>query len=345
MSPSQPLRVVQYGLGPIGQAVAATVLDKQDAGAMALVGAVDVDPDKTGRDVADLLDRDRKPTGVTVTDDADGVLADADPDVVLHTTTSFLGGVEDQLLQCAQAGVHVVSSTEELSFPYDRHPALAERLDAAAREAGVVIAGTGVNPGYAMDTLPLTATGVCVDVGAVHVQRVVDAGERRQPLQDKVGAGITPEAFAQKKATGEFGHIGLVESLRMVAAGLDWPLDEVSESLEPVLAEAPIDTGYRTVEEGQVAGIHHAAAGLVDGTPRITLDLKMYVGADHPRDAVQVEGDPPIDLTIDGGIFGDTATVGMLVNVAPIAAGARPGLRTMADLPVPRAFGTRPTDG
>ena len=333
-----PLRVVQYGLGPIGQAVARTVLDKDDA--MTLVGAVDIDPEKTGRDVADVIGFDND-TGIQVSDDADAVLAETSPDVVLHTTTSFLDGVTDQLVQCARAGAHVVSSTEELSFPYERAPDAAARLHQVGRDEGVVIVGTGVNPGYAMDTMPLMATGVCTDVRTVTVERVVDAGERREPLQDKVGAGLSTEAFAEKKATGTFGHIGLRESLRMVADGLGWPLDAVEESLHPVHADAPVDTGYRQVDAGEVAGIHHSAKGIVDGTPRLSLDLKMYVGAESSYDAVNIDGTPPIDLRFRGGIFGDTATVGMLVNTAPLAADARPGLRTMADLPVPRAFAPR----
>jgi 2,4-diaminopentanoate dehydrogenase len=339
---AEPLRIVQYGLGPIGQAVACAVLQKADAGAMALVGAIDIDPDKIGRDVADLLDGEVAPTGITVSDDATHVLADAAPDVVLHTTTSFLDGVAEQLVQCAAAGAHVVSSTEELSFPYDRHPELAERLDDVAREHGVTLVGTGVNPGYAMDTLALTATGVCTEVQSVRVERVVDAGARRKPLQEKVGAGISEAAFAAREATGPFGHIGLRESLLMLADGLGWSLDRIEETLDPVIAETPVETPFLHVRPGEVAGIHQTTAGYVDDEPALSLDLKMYVGASDPRDAVTVDGDPPIDLVVQGGIFGDTATVGALINTAPLAARAAPGLRTMADLPVPRAFGTRP---
>lgn len=335
-----PLRILQYGLGPIGQSTARTVLEKQAADHLHLVGAIDVDPEKVGRDVADLLGDSSSATGIPVRDDAEAVLRETEPDVVLHTTTSFLDGVTDQLLQCAEAGVHVVSSTEELSFPYERHPERAKEIDRVARKEGIVIVGTGVNPGYAMDTLALAATGVCVDVDAVRVERVVDAAERRGPLQDKVGAGLSKQAFAEEKAAGGFGHIGLRESLWMVADGLGWDLEEVEETLEPVRSDRSIDTGHRAVQAGEVAGIHHSAIGVVNGEPRLTLDLKMFVGAENPHDAVTVEGDPPIDLVVENGIFGDTATVGMLVNVASLAAEASPGLRTMADLPVPRAFGT-----
>ena len=340
MSTSESLRILQYGLGPIGQDVARTVLSKDP---LTLVGAVDIDPEKAGRDVADVIAADHPATGLKVSGDAGQALADAAPDVVLHTTTSFLDGVADQLIQCARAGAHVVSSTEELSFPYQRSPETAERLDRVAREEGVAIAGTGVNPGYAMDTVPLLATGVCTDVEAVSVERVVDAGERRGPLQAKVGAGLSPEAFEEKRAGGGFGHIGLRESLHMLADGLGWAVENVEEALQPVLADAPVDTGVREVEAGAVAGIHHTAVGRVDGKDRLSLDLKMYVGADRSYDAVTVDGTPPIDLRFRGGIFGDTATVGMLVNMIPLVADAAPGLHTMADLPVPRAFATTPS--
>lgn len=341
--PTDSLRILQYGLGPIGQEVVRTVLSKEP---LTLVGAVDIDPGKAGRDVADLVDGDLSPTGVHVSDEAEEALVDSSPDVVLHTTTSFLDGVTEQLVQCARAGAHVVSSTEELSFPYHQSPDTADRLDQVAREEGVALVGTGVNPGYAMDTVPLLATGSCTDVWAVHVERVVDAGERRAPLQAKVGAGLSPQAFEERKAGGGFGHIGLRESLHMVADGLGWSLEAVEEELQPVHADSPVDTGVRQVEAGEVAGIHHTAVGQVGGESRLTLDLKMYVGADRSYDAVAIDGEPPIDLRFRGGIFGDTATVGMLVNMAPLAADASPGLHTMADLPVPRAFATSPgTEG
>lgn len=306
---------------------------------MELVGAIDTDPEKVGRDVASFLDH-HPTTGVTVSDAPTEVLDAADPDVVLHTTTSFLPGIEDQLRACMAAGADVVSSTEELSFPSHRHPDRAAALDAAAREADVTVVGTGVNPGYAMDTLPLTATGVCTAVDAVHVERVVDAAERRGPLQQKVGAGLSSEAFAEKKAAGGFGHIGLRESLRMIADGLGWALDDVTDTLEPMMADRAVDTPYCSASVGDVAGIHHTAAGQIDGHACLTLDLKMYVGAEQSHDTVQVEGTPPIDLTVRGGIFGDTATVGMLLNMAPLVHAASPGLKTMSELPVPRAVGT-----
>ncbi len=321
------LRIVQFGLGPIGQACARLVLDRPG---LDLVGALDLDPGRVGRDVGEVLGRDA--VGATVRDDAAAALAEWRPDVVLHTTLSFLDTIEGQLQTCIEAGAHVVSSSEELFWPFDRNPGFCERIDAAAREAGVAVVGTGVNPGFVMDLFPVVLSGVCARVDRVDVSRSVDAGRRRGPLQKKVGAGLTEAAFREREAAGGFGHIGMVESAKALAAGLGWTGAEVSETFGPHLATADHQTEHATVRSGDVAGIHQTATVRLDGEVRATLTLTMAVGAPD-EDRVQIAGDPPLDVVVQGGTFGDTATVAAVVNTAARVAVARPGLRTVLDLP------------
>jgi len=178
-----PFRVVQYGVGPIGLSCLRTLLAKHPS--IELVGAIDIDPDKVGKDAGEISGLDKK-TGVIISADATAVLRETKPDVVVHTTSSFLGRMSDQLVTCAEAGANVVSSTEELSFPYHRHPEISAELDEVAKSNGVTILGTGVNPGYAMDALAIMATGVCNEVSSIEINREVDAGLRRLPLQIKV---------------------------------------------------------------------------------------------------------------------------------------------------------------
>ncbi len=333
-----PVRVIQFGLGPIGLGCANLLLDKERSGLVQLVGAIDIDPRKAGRCLGELLGRE---CALPVRNDAEGLLQEAKPDVVVHTTGSFLADVEDQLLLCAAAGAHVVSSSEELCYPYERDAEASRRIDAAAKAGGVAILGTGVNPGYAMDTLALAATGVCTSVTSVRARRVVDASLRREPLQRKVGAGLTAEQFEARRRKGGFGHIGLRESLLVVAAGLGWKLDQVEEQLGPVIAKRPVTTPFVHVAAGQVAGIAQSVVGLIDGETALSLELDMYVGASRPVDSIQVTGDPPIHMEVRGGIFGDTATMGALINAIPLVTQAAPGLRTVKDLSVPRAFASR----
>ncbi|MCI0708007.1 MAG: dihydrodipicolinate reductase [Ignavibacteriae bacterium] len=335
----KPLHVVQFGLGPIGIETAKTVLEKSKHGDLKLVGAIDVDPAKVGKDLGEVL-RINERLGIVVSDKAEEVFRTAKPDVVLHTTSSFLDRIYPQLEMCIKSGVHIVSSAEELFFPYDRHPKLSKDLDELAKKHNVAVLGTGVNPGFVMDTLALVATGVCTRVRAIRIERVVDASKRRFPLQRKIGAGLTVQEFEEKKKTGTFGHIGLRESLLFVAEGLNWKLEKVDETLQPMVAPSEVKTPYLTVQKGQVAGIHHSVSGGTNGTTKLSLDLKMYVGAGEPHDAVFVDGDPPIELIIRNGVFGDSATVAALVNAIPLTVSATPGLKTMKDLVVPRVFST-----
>lgn len=328
------LKVVQYGLGPIGVATAKVVVQKDG---LDLVGAIDIDPQKVGRDVGELLELGTE-LGVAVSADAEETLRQRKPDVVLHTTSSFLVKVKEQLEICIRAGANVVSSCEELFYPFDRDPEFSRQIDSLAQQHNVSVFGTGVNPGFAMDVLPVCLTGMCISVDRVTATRVVDASKRRLPLQRKIGAGMTPEAFRERVAAGGFGHIGLVESLRVVAAALGWPLERIDEQIEPMVAARPVQTPFLSVEVGEVTGIKHTARGIVDGQEKVVLDLRMYVGAEDPRDEVAIEGDPPIHNIVAGGIFGDTATVSALINAIPLVIDARPGLRTALDLPVPRAF-------
>ena len=330
-----PIRIVQYGLGPIGRGVAKLILEKARSGRLELIGAIDIDSAKVNKTVGEVVETS---SDVVISSNAEKVLAEAQPDLVIHTTSSFVPQVQEQLAQCVRAGASVISSTEELPYPFDRHPSIAKNLDTLAKQYGVAILGTGVNPGYAMDVLALVATGVCTSVRSVAVRRRVDASLRRLPLQRKIGAGITVEEFSERRERGSLGHIGLVESLRLVMHGLGWPIEKMSESLEPVVAESEVKTPYVTVPPDRVAGIKHTAEAYIDGRIAVSLDLRMYVGANDQVDRVVVDGDPPIDLVVQGGIFGDTATVGALVNAIPQVINASPGLQTVTDLPIPRCF-------
>jgi 4-hydroxy-tetrahydrodipicolinate reductase len=328
------IRVVQFGLGPIGQACVKVLVQKPG---VELLGGIDIDPEKIGKDIGEVCGLKEK-LGVAVRGDAEAALAEWRPQVVLHTTLSFLDRIEDQLASIIRAGAHIVSSTEELFYPYPRNPEFCQRIDELAKQHGVAVVGTGVNPGFSMDILPLCLTGVCVEVQKIVATRVVNAGLRRLPLQKKIGAGITRKEFRERVASGTFGHIGLRESALAVMSSMGWPADEIKESLKPVIAEKRVKTPFLTVERGQVAGIHQIMRVKSGDKERLVLELQMYVGAKSPHDSVEIIGNPPLSMRIEGGIFGDTATIAALVNTIPKIMKAQPGLRTMMELPVPYAF-------
>ena len=321
MNHMQPISVAQYGIGPIGAEIARLLLTKPW---VRLTGAVDVDPDKIGKDLGEVIGLGRS-VGVTVTPDLQGK-----PDVVCHSTGSRLREVVAQLESLLDRGCHVVSTCEELSFPLDRK--IRERLQHVARTKNVSLLGTGVNPGFVMDKLPLTLTSVCQDVTSVEIIRIQNASTRREPLQRKVGAGMTVEEFRAAVDAGRIKHMGLRESLMMVGSGLGVEFQSVSdEKIDPIVAEREVVTQYLRVAPGQVAGVHQTIYG--KGRIDVSLELRMYVGAeDVAADRVIVRGTPDVEMEIKGGVHGDRATAAMVVNSIPRIVQAKHGVLTMDDI-------------
>ncbi len=326
------LRVLSVGLGPIGLEAARLALAGRS---LELVGAVDLDPEKAGRDLAELLGLDEA-TGLRVERDLAAALARARPDVAILCTGSTVPAVLADVERIVRAGAGVVSSCEELLWPALQHPELARRLDAAARSGGSAILGTGVNPGFVLDFLPVVLSGVSRRVERVRGVRILDAAARRLPLQKKVGAGLAVEEFRRLVAAGRLGHVGMRESVALVGHALGFDLDEVTQTVEPVVAERRIETAHVVVEPGRAAGIRNLGFGRSGGETRVELVLEMYVGAPDPRDEIFLEGDPPLHLAIEGGTPGDAATAAILVNSLAGVAAAPPGLKTVLDLPPPR---------
>ena len=330
----EPIRVVQMGLGAVGCGIAQTALGRSQ---LQIVGAVDVDPAKVGKDLGEILGKNC-PLGIPVAASLRDVI-DAQPvDVVLQATGSHIPDVAGQLMDIAAAGCHVVSTCEELAYPWLRHPALAREIDAKARDCGVTILGTGVNPGFIMDTLVLVATAVCSDLQRIKSTRVVAARERRLALQQKIGSGMEEAEFRQLAAQGEIGHVGLRESFHLIAAGLGWEIAEPHETIAPVCATERITTGEFDIAPGQVAGIYQTLQGASHGR-ELVLDLTMSMAAAESRDSILIEANPPIHLEVVGGTHGDQATWSILANMVPRVVEAAPGLLTMLDFGLPRALG------
>ena len=327
------IKLIQYGLGPIGVSMTKLALQKKG---LEYVGAIDIDPNKVGKDLGEIAGLGRS-LGITVSEDARSILTQSGADIVIHTTLSFLKDIRQQITEIAESGLDIVSTAEELTYPHMKSPQLAREIDEVAKKYGVTILATGVNPGFLMDAFPLTVTGVCQDVKSIRVTRIMNAAIRRLPFQKKVGAGMTKDEFKKAVATGRMGHIGLPESLAMMASGLGWTLSDMKQTIQPVIAKKTMKTKFLNIKKGQVAGLHQVGKGYVDGKELMTLDFWAYVGAPENADSILVKGTPNIDLTIRGGVHGDLATAAMVVNSIPRVINAAPGLATMKDLRIPSA--------
>jgi 4-hydroxy-tetrahydrodipicolinate reductase len=317
--------VVVVGLGPIGREMVRALLHRKDA---RVVGGAD--PAHAGADLGELCGAAK--LGIPVLPSASAAYAQARGNVAILCTTSRTASITPQVEEAVRAGYSVVSTCEELAYPQLTDSAAAERMDRLAREHKVGVLGVGVNPGFVMDRLPLALAATCVRVDQVVVRRVVDAAKRRGPLRQKVGAGLTPEQFHAGVAEGKLGHVGLRESVWLLARGLGWQLDDVGEVIEPVVSTR--ERAREGIEAGHVAGVHQVARGVLRGQALITMELEMSIAAPDPHDRIQITGDPPLDVVVQGGTQGDRGTVGATVNSIPRVLTGPPGLHTISDLPL-----------
>lgn len=332
----EKIRVVIVGIGAIGRLFAKTLLDKQG---FEVVGAIDADPTKVGKDLGEIIGVNEK-LGITISNDIDTVIKTSKPNVVVHMTSSYLKDVFPQLLQIINHGVNIVSSCEELSYPYVVDYKLAEELDAAAKRYGATILATGINPGFLMDTLVIMLTAPCLKIDYINVIRHMNASTRRGPFQRKIGAGLTIEEFRHKLSTKEIsGHVGLEQSIALIASALKVKLDKIiTEDVEPILSNKYVKTDYVEVPLGRVAGLKQIAKGIIGGKAFITLNFIAYVGASEDYDAIEIYGIPEIHEKISPCVHGDWGTISMLTNVIPKVLKAPPGLLTMKDITIPHCI-------
>jgi len=321
-------RVVQFGCGPIGCSIVRLAITKPN---IELVGAIDLV--NVGKDLGEVA-QTRDPLGISISNEPDLILTETKPDIVLHATSSSLEEIMPQLETIIKCGINVISTAEELAYPFNDHPKLAAEIHDLARANTVTVLGTGINPGFLMDAWPLFMSSVCQQIHHIKAVRVQDASKRRHPFQKKIGAGTTLEEFRQMVDSGSIRHVGLPESVAMIAAGLGWKLDKVTESIEPVIAQEQVRSDFVIIDQGQAAGVRQVGKGWQNGSEIITLDFQAYIGAKESYDAVYITGTPDLEVVVKGGVHGDLATAAMVINAIPRVISHSSGLVTMKDLPI-----------
>jgi 4-hydroxy-tetrahydrodipicolinate reductase len=334
-SENGPIKVLHVGLGPIGAGVVRQVAERKG---FRIVGAADIDPAKAGRDLGEIAGMGRA-LRIKVSGDVKKAIKTAKPDVVVLCTSSSLKKVLPQMEEILRLRVPVVSTTEELAYPTKRNMKYARAIHLLAKKSKVAVLGTGVNPGFVMDALPIALTGVCEHVESIRVDRVQDARIRRLPFQQKIGAGLTREQFQRKVDDGSVRHVGLAESISMIGDAVGWKLDRITDDIQPKMATETVASEYLAVDPGFVCGIVQDGVGYRNGVPLITLHMEAYLGAPESFDAVEVVGSPALKMKLAGGVHGDIATASIVVNSLPKILEVAPGLHTMRDMPLPGFFG------
>ena len=328
--------IVQVGLGPMGKLIAQLILKRKN---LNLVGAIDVDPHIKDKKLSEILDIKKEPlTNIRVSSDLESAISSIKVDIVIIATSSSLKKVAPLIKQAVKKGCNVISICEELSYPDHFYPKLSEELDALAKYKQVTIVGTGINPGYLMDLLPIVMTAPCQSVESIKVTRMMNSAKRRVSFQRKIGTGLTPEEFHKKISQKEItGHVGLTQSIQMITTALGLEYDEITEyPVREILAEEEFITSYEEkVPKGCVCGLQSKALAKKGDKEIITLEFKAFSGNHEEYDSIKIEGIPNIYQKIIGGVHGDLGTSALVVNLIPKVFDARPGLLTMNDLPVP----------
>jgi len=332
MSNSSQIKVVQIGLGQLGQKVVKCIYERKE---IRVVAAVDKSIDKVGKDLGEVCNIDKK-IGIRVEKNIS--IKKEKPDIAIITTVSKIKDVVPQIEKLINYGVNVISSCEELTFPWRTFPELSKRIDESAKKNNVIVLATGVNPGFLMDFLPVVMTGICEDVEEIKIYRYQDASIRRIPFQKKVGVGLTIDEFEKRKIGGALRHVGLVESMHMIACALGWELDKTEDIISPVIAEKDFVTGNYNIKEGMILGAQQIGKGYIRNKQVLTLDFKASVGEKNSGDTIKIIGKPNINMNIDRGVNGDIATYAILVNAIKLINTTAPGFKTMLDIPVISCF-------
>jgi hypothetical protein len=325
---------MHFGVGPVGAAIVKQIASRSG---LKSVGAIDIDEAKIGADLGDVAGLPKR-LGVKVSSEASKALKSAKPDVVILCTSSSIKTVMPQIETILKSRIPIISTTEELSYPGYTHIRFARQIHTWAKKAKVAVLSTGVNPGFAMDALPVMLTAACERVDRINVQRIQDARIRRLPFQQKIGAGLTTEQFQKQVDEGTVRHVGFTESVAMIADAMGWRLDRITDDVQPKIASVTISSEFLAVDPGYVCGLVQDGVGYRNGNAVIWLHMEAYLGAPESYDAIQIDGTPSLSMRILGGIHGDIATASMVVNSIPKVLAASPGLHTMRDLPLPSFF-------
>lgn len=336
------VKVILWGLGAMGRGMAEMLLKKKG---VEIVGACDLNPNIVGKSVYEVLETERGDhRDVIIGDKVEEVITEKSADIVLLATDSFVKGAFDKIVYCLKKGINVITTAEQMAFPQAQEPELAKELDRVAKENGVTVLGTGINPGLIMDLLVVALSGACMDIDYIKAERVNNLSPFGPAVMNEQGVGLNVAEFNSKLEDGSLaGHVGFHESITMISEALGWKLSkDVEQTMKPIVSNVYRKAPYAEVQAGDVAGCRMLGYGYIDDELKIEMVHPQQVepqleGVDT-GDYITIKGTPDINMQIKPEIPGGIGTIAMCVNMIPHVINSRPGLKTMIDLPVPRAI-------
>ena len=335
------IKVAIWGFGAMGGGIAKVLMRKKG---VEITGVCDIHPQRVGRSIYELLGVERGARAdVLVCPEIEKVAARGAADICVIATDSFTKKAFPKIKLVVENGINVVCTAEEMSYPKANEPELTAEMDRLAKANGVSILGTGINPGLMMDLLAICLSGCMTDVDAVQCRRVNSLSPFGPAVMEEQGVGLTVADFEKGVADGTLaGHVGFAESVGMIAEALGWKVDKFQQQMKPIVTTVDRKSPYGFAKAGDVAGVNMTGQGFVDGEMKIDMihpqQIEPEMEGTHTGDYIVLKGTPNVSMAINPEVDGGIGTIAMIVNMIPHVINARPGLKTMLDLPVPRAI-------
>ncbi|OBI50014.1 dihydrodipicolinate reductase [Mycobacterium kyorinense] len=342
---TEPLKVVQWATGNVGGHAVAAVHDHPD---LELVGALVYTDTKAGRDVGEICGTGE--IGVTATKDPEQIFA-LDADCVLYMAQGEWNpsAALDDVCRLLASGKNVVSTAVTAwIYPESSGGDVVERLEAACEEGQTSFHGTGIEPGWAAEVLPLTMSGLFRRIDSLRVQELMDYTTYNVPfvLIDVMGFGKDPNEPVPMDEPA-IGGLSFKAPLMLLADGLGATVDDYVWEREVAVTDTPIDITAGRIDAGTVSAQRFAYTAIIEGRPALTVEHITRLGADQAPHwpngrgwKVTVEGLPSMVLESRIAIHDEDDTdqgcLGTAMHavhaIAPVCAAA-PGIRTFLDLP------------
>ncbi|HPQ46398.1 MAG TPA: 2,4-diaminopentanoate dehydrogenase [Clostridia bacterium] len=333
------IQIAIWGFGAMGAGMARMISKKTGVDVAAVC---DLHPARIGRSAGEVLGIN-KWKDVIIEDSIEKALDGKDIDLCLLATDSFTRGAFPKMETILEKGINIITTAEEMAYPRAGEPELAKRLDEIAKANGVTVLGTGINPGLIMDLLVICLTGCMEEVIHIEAKRVNSLSPFGETVMEEQGVGITEEEFNDRVAHGKLaGHVGFNESINMIADAIGWKVDEFRQQMKPILTTVDRKSPHGFAPAGNLAGINMTGQGYIDGEVKIDMihpqQIEPEMEGTHTGDYITLAGNPPVNMAITPEVDGGIGTIAMCVNMIPHVMNAKPGLKTMIDLPVPRAI-------
>lgn len=333
------IKIVIWGFGAMGAGMARMLSKKIGVD---IVGVCDRHLDRVGKSVGEVLDIDGW-RDVVIDGDIMKVLDRVQPDLCLLATDSFTKGAFPKMALLLERGINVITTAEEMAYPRAGEPALAAKLDSMAKANGVTVLGTGINPGMMMDLLVVCLSGCMESLEHVEAKRVNSLSPFGETVMEEQGVGISEADYEDRVAKGNLaGHVGFNESVHMIADAVGWQVEKFEQQMAPIITAVDRKSPYGFAPAGHLAGINMTGQGYVDGGVKIDMihpqQIEPEMAGTHTGDYIRLKGTPPVSMAITPEVDGGIGTIAICVNMIPHVLNARAGLKTMIDLPVPRAI-------